>query len=76
MSQSSGETSKSEHDEWQIYQDLLFIVKREVSRLKKSTKLEGTDFGSLEKLSRVYANLKDDLREDLKSDLWRKAGAD
>lgn len=70
------DAKKSEHDEWLIYQDILSLVKREVTRLKKAKVLEGTDVAALEKLTRVYANLKDDLREDLKSDLWRKAGAD
>ncbi len=70
MSQS--DAKKSEHDEWLVYEDILFIVKREVARLKKSKTLESSDVMALEKLSRVYANLKDDLREDLKSGLWNK----
>ncbi len=65
--------SRNDYDEWLIYNDIKSVVKEEVSRIKKKKIRDEDDVIVLEKLTRIYANLKDDLREDLKSELWKKA---
>lgn len=66
--------SKSDIDEWQIYADIKAVVMREVANIRDRKKLTEDDVAVLEKLTRIYCNLKDDLREDLKADLWKRAG--
>lgn len=73
MNQPSSKTEKSEIDEWQVYNDLLFTVKREVAIYRNKKVLDEDDVAILEKLTRIYCNLKDDYREDLKNDVWKRA---
>lgn len=48
------------------------ILVREMTKLHKKEAWVGVDYTGFEKLSKVYAMLKDDLREDLKADIYSK----
>lgn len=65
---------KKDFNEHNIYEDIIEIVKDQVSKIKKTKAIEPGQIVLLEKLAKIYAILKDDLREDQKSDLWKKLG--
>jgi hypothetical protein len=48
------------------------IALREVTKLQQRTFTTPAEFAAFEKITKVYAVLKDDLREDLKSELFDK----
>ena len=52
-----------------IYETLVTIVKDETALLLQKTKRDWTDFQKLEKLAKIYATLKDDVRADVKDSL-------
>lgn len=66
--------AKSHYDEFDIYVKIKDMVKKEVDRIYSNVESRNYDIARLEKLAKIYAILKDDLREDAKSDLWKKLG--
>lgn len=61
--------------EAQVCDQLKEILQREVRTLHSHRELSAAQCTALEKLTKVYAILKDDLREDVKADLWSKLNA-
>lgn len=48
------------------------IILREMKRLDQKTNLTAADIGSLEKLTKLYCSLMDDMRRNLDSNLIEK----
>jgi hypothetical protein len=72
--QSGGQPTKADFDEHAIYEDLKNLIMKELAYIKSKTTLQNIDVGRVYTLTRIYSLLKDDLREDVKSDLWKKLG--
>ncbi len=64
---------KSSADESLVYEDMLKIIAVEICAIKVKGKRDEDDLKSLYNLARVYAILKDDLREDVKAGVFDKA---
>ena len=60
------------HDliELSIAEDLKFLVRREVFRLKLKPELDKADFMALEKVTKAYSLLMSDLRESVKAGIF------
>jgi hypothetical protein len=54
-----------------VYEALLLIVKQETEALLTKAKRDWVDLQKLEKVAKVYCQLKDDLRGDVKDDIKR-----
>lgn len=70
----SGTELKDFVDEEVIYEDIKSILMDDLATLKKKKNRDAKDAAHLFTLARTYAVLKDDLREDTKSDLFAKLG--
>lgn len=61
-------------DEVHLYETLLVMVRDEVDTYRKLQRAgKGIDLPALEKLARIYATLKDDLRSDRKDGIKKAA---
>jgi hypothetical protein len=71
-----GAPKKSDVDEAIIYENIKNILMKEIGILRDKPKRDSDDIIKLEKLTRVYATLKDDFREDIKHGVWDKNTSD
>ncbi len=58
--------------ELRIAEDIKEIVAKEIDIIKSKDKRDASDIMKLEKLSKTYANMMADLRENIKSGLYGK----
>jgi hypothetical protein len=54
-----------------LYETIKDCIIKSLVVLRNKERLTKDDIGDLEKLTRIYCNLKDDLREDMKTGLWK-----
>lgn len=67
------ESKVSESKESEIYEKLVEIVVREIRELTQHRGLDDRDLVRLDRLAKIYATLKDDLRADLKEHIKRES---